>query len=301
MNSIRREQLLRLLNTLLPRRPARIPCPVISRPPLTICQIRHYDKRHYKKQKRALRASRNQENVAFADVMHTFRTYCLGEARPITLHTQLAKPDDASSEKSQRVIHGEVTLPHPIQSGATTASGRILVFARDDAAEKAKQLGAAIVGAEELFPQIQEGLLTFDKVLCMKDMYDLVIREVARYLGPKGLMPTPKKGTVGENLDEMFRTLSLVTKYEADQDNMISVIVGNTSWIDKDVFDNSNSLLQSILQSKPSKTNVSEFIQSIVYSAPRAPGVILPLKPFNLVSESSKKRPSLLAKLGIIV
>ncbi|TPX33205.1 hypothetical protein SmJEL517_g03853 [Synchytrium microbalum] len=299
MNSARRVQVLRILETLIPssgphKRPMCRPIPSAI-----ICQVRYYDKRHYQKQKKALKASRNQDNITFADAMDTFRIYCLGESRPITLHTQLVKAEETTDKP--KLIRGDVTLPHLVEDESKTSTERILVFARGDDAEQAKKLGAAIVGAEDLFPQIQGDLLMFDKVLCTKELFNLVIQNVARHLGPKGLMPSPGKGTVGDDLNVMFKNLSRVTKYEADEDATISVVVGNTSWSDKDLFDNTNIVLQSILVSKPTKTTIPDFIKSIVYAAPRAPGMILPLKPFNLVSDKAKKETSMLQKLGIIV
>lgn len=155
------------------------------------------------------------------------KIYCLGESRAVQAHIQLEK-----GESGSKPVRGEVTLPKQISSSEAAADGSsssgsadksiILVFAKAGPhATLAKQLGAHIVGAEDLIADVLSGnVVKFDKVLSTKEMFPHVIK-IAKLLGPKGLMPSPARGTVSDDIETMMASLKASTKYEMDEDGFI--------------------------------------------------------------------------------
>ncbi|KAJ3007982.1 hypothetical protein HKX48_008829 [Thoreauomyces humboldtii] len=243
-----------------------------SPPPSHVTSVRHYDRKRYLKEKKKLRAQQNQEDVTFPDAVAVFRKYCLGQDKVVSAHVQVPK-----HEEGQRPVRGEVSLPVQVSAEDNSV---ILVFAKGDQADEAKRLGAHIVGAEELIQDIMAEKVQFDKVLATKEMFPQVIK-IARILGPKGLMPSPAKGTVSDDIPAMLNSLRATTKFEVDPDGYIHMEVGRTSWKDDDIFKNMRALLTTILSVRPSKTDAKKYIESINISAKYTAGLKLPLKPFK--------------------
>ena len=160
-------------------------------------------------------------------------------------------------------IRGAVVLPH-----GTGKKVRILVFAKDAKAEEAKAAGADFVGGDELIPKIQnEGWLDFDVVVATPDMMGVVGR-LGRVLGPKGLMPNPKAGTV--TMD--------VTKAINDKTNIIHVPIGKASFTEEQLADNFQTLIDAINKARPSAVK-GQYLKSITLTSTMGPGVkVNPMK-----------------------
>ena len=171
-------------------------------------------------------------------------------------------------------IRGAVVLPH-----GTGKTVRVLVFAKDAKAEEAKAAGAEFVGAEELIPKIQnEGWLDFDVVVATPDMMGVVGR-LGRVLGPKGLMPNPKAGTVTMNVTQAVHDIKAgKIEYRLDKTNIIHVPIGKASFTEEQLSDNFQTLMGAIIKARPA-TLKGQFLKSVVISPTMGPGVkINPVK-----------------------
>ena len=172
--------------------------------------------------------------------------------------------------QADQQIRGAVVLPH-----GTGKKVRVLVFAKDAKAEEAKAAGADFVGAEDLIPKIQnEGWLDFDVVVATPDMMGVVGR-LGRVLGPKGLMPNPKAGTVTMDVTKAVNDIKAgKIEYRLDKTNIIHVPVGKASFTSEQLNDNFQSLMGAINKAKPSSLK-GQYIKSAVLTSTMGPGVKL--------------------------
>ena len=171
-------------------------------------------------------------------------------------------------------IRGAVVLPH-----GTGKKVRILVFAKDAKAEEAKAAGADYVGAEDLIPRIQnEGWFDYDVVVATPDMMGVVGR-LGRVLGPKGLMPNPKAGTVTMDVTKAVHDIKAgKIEYRLDKTNIIHVPVGKASFTEEQLSDNFQTLIDAIVKARPS-TLKGQYLKSVVIAPTMGPGVkINPMK-----------------------
>ena len=167
-------------------------------------------------------------------------------------------------------IRGAVVLPH-----GTGKTVRILVFAKGPKADEAQAAGADFVGAEDLIPKIQnEGWLDFDVVVATPDMMGVVGR-LGRVLGPKGLMPNPKAGTVTMDVTKAIKEIKAgKIEYRLDKTNIIHVPVGKASFTEEQLADNFQTLMDAILKAKPS-TVKGAYFTSVALTSTLGPGVKL--------------------------
>ena len=167
-------------------------------------------------------------------------------------------------------IRGAVVLPH-----GTGKTVRILVFAKGPKADEAQAAGADFVGAEELIPKIQnEGWLDFDVVVATPDMMGVVGR-LGRVLGPKGLMPNPKAGTVTMDVTKAINDIKAgKIEYRLDKTNIIHVPVGKASFTEEQLADNFQTLMDAINKAKPA-TLKGAYIKSATLTSTMGPGVKL--------------------------
>lgn len=165
-------------------------------------------------------------------------------------------------------IRGAVVLPH-----GTGKKVRVLVFAKGDKAEEAAAAGAEFVGAEELIPKIQnEGWLDFDVVVATPDMMGVVGR-LGRVLGPKGLMPNPKAGTVTMDVTKAINDIKAgKIEYRLDKTNIIHVPIGKVSFGQEKLQDNFSTLMSAIIKAKPAAAK-GQYLRSISVSSTMGPGV----------------------------
>ena len=165
-------------------------------------------------------------------------------------------------------IRGAVVLPH-----GTGKKTRILVFAKDAKAEEAKAAGADYVGADELIPKIQnENWFEFDVVVATPDMMGVVGR-LGRVLGPKGLMPNPKAGTVTMDVAKAVQEIKAgKIEYRLDKTNIIHVPVGKASFTEEQLADNFQTLIDAINKAKPAAVK-GQFLKSVTLTSTMGPGV----------------------------
>lgn len=167
-------------------------------------------------------------------------------------------------------IRGAVVLPH-----GTGKKVRILVFAKDAKAEEAKAAGADYVGAEDLIPRIQnENWFDYDVVVATPDMMGVVGR-LGRVLGPKGLMPNPKAGTVTMDVAKAIKEIKAgKIEYRLDKSNIIHVPVGKVSFTEEQLADNFQALMGAVIKARPS-TLKGTFLKSVTMASTMGPGVKL--------------------------
>ena len=171
-------------------------------------------------------------------------------------------------------IRGAVVLPH-----GTGKQVRVLVFAKGAKADEAVAAGAEFVGAEELIPRIQnDGWFDYDVVVATPDMMGVVGR-LGRLLGPKGLMPNPKAGTVTMDVTKAVHDIKAgKIEYRLDKTNIIHVPVGKASFTEEQLSDNFQTLIDAIVKARPS-TLKGQYLKSVVIAPTMGPGVkINPMK-----------------------
>jgi large subunit ribosomal protein L1 len=166
-------------------------------------------------------------------------------------------------------IRGAVVLPH-----GTGKEVRVLVFAKNAKAEEAEAAGAEFVGAEELVSKIQGGWFDFDVVVATPDMMGVVGR-LGRVLGPKGLMPNPKAGTVTMDITKAINDIKAgKIEYRLDKTNIIHVPIGKASFTEEQLSDNFQTLIDAINKAKPAAVK-GQFLKSVTLTSTMGPGVKL--------------------------
>ena len=171
-------------------------------------------------------------------------------------------------------IRGAVVLPH-----GTGKKVRVLVFAKDAKLEEAQAAGADYVGGDELIPKIQnENWFEFDVVVATPDMMGIVGR-LGRTLGPKGLMPNPKAGTVTMDVTKAVNDIKAgKIEYRLDKTNIIHVPIGKASFTEEQLADNFQTLIDAIIKVRPAAVK-GQYLKSVVLTSTMGPGVKLnPMK-----------------------
>ena len=165
-------------------------------------------------------------------------------------------------------IRGAVVLPN-----GTGRTVRVLVFAKNDKLAEAEAAGADHVGGEELIPKIQnDGWLDFDVVVATPDMMGVVGR-LGKVLGPKGLMPNPKAGTVTMDVTKAVNDIKAgKIEYRLDKNNIIHVPIGKASFTEEKLEENFNALMEAIQKAKPS-TLKGTYLKSVTLAPTMGPGV----------------------------
>ena len=165
-------------------------------------------------------------------------------------------------------IRGAVVLPN-----GTGRTVRVLVFAKNDKLAEAEAAGADHVGGEELIPKIQnDGWLDFDVVVATPDMMGVVGR-LGKVLGPKGLMPNPKAGTVTMDVTKAVNDIKAgKIEYRLDKNNIIHVPIGKASFSEEKLEENFNALMEAIVKAKPS-TLKGQYLRSVTLAPTMGPGV----------------------------
>ena len=209
--------------------------------------------------------------------------YEMSDAVALVKKTAFAKFDETievhirtgcDGRHADQQIRGAVVLPH-----GTGKTVRVLVFAKNAKADEAQAAGADYVGAEELIPKIQnEGWLDFDVVVATPDMMGVVGR-LGRVLGPKGLMPNPKAGTVTMDVAKAVKEIKAgKIEYRLDKSNIIHCPVGKASFTDEQLKENFDALMGAIVKARPS-TVKGQFLKSVTLASTMGPGVkVNPMK-----------------------
>ena len=164
-------------------------------------------------------------------------------------------------------VRGAVVLPH-----GTGKTVRVLVFAKGDKVAEAEAAGADFVGGDDLIPRIQGGWFDFDVVVATPDMMGIVGR-LGRVLGPKGLMPNPKAGTVTMDVTKAIKDIKAgKIEYRLDKTNIIHCPVGKASFTEEQLADNFQTLMGAIIKAKPASAK-GTYLKSVTLAATMGPGV----------------------------
>ena len=202
--------------------------------------------------------------------------YEIAEAMTHVCETAKAKFDETvevhirlgvDGRHADQQVRGAIVLPHGI--GKTK---RVLVFAKGPKAEEAEKAGADYVGAEELAQKIQGGWFDFDVVVATPDMMGVVGR-LGKVLGPKGLMPNPKSGTVTMDLEKALAEIKAgKVEYRLDKQNIIHTPIGKASFGVEKLQENFNALLEAVVKAKPAAAK-GQYLKSVTVAATMGPGV----------------------------
>lgn len=206
-------------------------------------------------------------------------TYDVADAVSIVKKSASAKFDETvechirlgvDGRHADQQVRGAVVLPH-----GTGKTVRVLVFAKGTKLDEAQAAGADFVGGEELIPKIQnEGWLDFDVVVATPDMMGVVGR-LGRVLGPKGLMPNPKAGTVTMDVTKAIADIKAgKIEYRLDKANIIHVPIGKASFSEEQLADNFQTLMDAINKAKPSAAK-GQYLRSVTIASTMGPGVKL--------------------------
>ncbi|GAA0707080.1 50S ribosomal protein L1 [Paraclostridium ghonii] len=222
-------------------------------------------------------AKKGKKYVEALNKIDRTRLYDASEALALVAEVATAKFDETveahiklgvDSRHADQQVRGAVVLPH-----GTGKTKRVLVFAKGAKAEEAKNAGADFVGAEELVQKIQgENWFEFDVIVATPDMMGVVGR-LGRVLGPKGLMPNPKSGTVTFDVAKAIDEIKAgKVEYRLDKTNIIHVPVGKVSFGGEKLTENFAALMDAIVKAKPAAAK-GQYLKSVAVTSTMGPGV----------------------------
>lgn len=220
---------------------------------------------------------RGKKYIEKAKLVNRINLYETAEAVELVQKTSGAKFDETveahirlgvDSRHADQQVRGAVVLPH-----GTGKTVRVLVFAKGDKVAEAEAAGADFVGGEELVPKIQnDGWVGFDVVVATPDMMAVVGR-LGRVLGPKGLMPNPKAGTVTMDVTKAVKDIKAgKIEYRLDKTNIIHVPIGKVSFGTEKLLNNFQTLMSAVIKAKPSAAK-GQYLKSVSVSSTMGPGI----------------------------
>ena len=214
---------------------------------------------------------------AVAALVDSEKRYSLEEAMGLVKKTARAKFDETvdlavnlgvDPKQADQMVRGTVVLPH-----GTGKQVRILVFAKGEKDKEARDAGAEYVGAEDLAERIQkEGWTDFDTVVATPDIMGLVGR-LGKVLGPRGLMPNPKTGTVTFDIAKAIKDIRAgKVEYRVEKAGIVHVPVGKASFDEQKLYENAKAVLESIMKLKPSSSK-GKYLRAVGVSTTMGPGI----------------------------
>ena len=220
---------------------------------------------------------RGKKYTEAAKLVDRATQYDVAEAISLVKKTAVAKFDETveahirlgvDGRHADQQVRGAVVLPH-----GTGKTVRVLVFAKGDKVAEAEAAGADFVGGEEPIPRIQnEGWFDFDVVVATPDMMGVVGR-LGRVLGPKGLMPNPKAGTVTMDVTKAVNDIKAgKIEYRLDKANIIHCPVGKASFTEEQLTENFNTLMDAIVKAKPASAK-GTYMKSVTVTSTMGPGI----------------------------
>ena len=220
---------------------------------------------------------RGKKYIEAAKLIDRANLYDAEEAVSLVKKAAVAKFDETveahirlgvDGRHADQQVRGAVVLPH-----GTGKTVKVLVFAKGDKVAEAEAAGADFVGGDELIPKIQnEGWLDFDVVVATPDMMGVVGR-LGRVLGPKGLMPNPKAGTVTMDVAKAVNDIKAgKIEYRLDKTNIIHVPVGKASFTEEQLSENFATLMGAIIKAKPASAK-GQYLRSVTLTSTMGPGV----------------------------
>ncbi|WP_353684211.1 50S ribosomal protein L1 [Thermodesulfovibrio sp. 3907-1M] len=223
--------------------------------------------------------------AAVKEKLDTTREYTLEEAIDFLKENSFTKFDETvemainlgvDPRKSDQVVRSTVVLPH-----GTGKQVRVLVFAKGEKEKEAEQAGADYVGAEDLIEKIQQGWLEFDRAIATPDMMGQV-GKLGKILGPRGLMPNPKLGTVTFDIAKAVKEAKAgKIEYRTDKGGVVHVPIGKLSFDKEKLVENAIAVLKSVIKAKP-PTSKGKYIKKVVLSSTMGPGLKIDISKLKL-------------------
>tara|TARA_B100000459_G_scaffold146043_1_gene111458 strand:+ start:285 stop:983 length:699 start_codon:yes stop_codon:yes gene_type:complete len=203
---------------------------------------------------------------ALAEAVETLKKFPAPKFDPtVTLSFRIG----VDAKKSDQMVRGSVSLPH-----GTGRNVRVVVFAQGEAAKAATDAGADHVGFEDMIKKVQDGFTDFDAAVATPDAMGEV-RKIARVLGPRGLMPNPKTGTVTDDTASAVQAVKAgKVDYKLDKNANISAGIGKASFSEDQLRENAEALIESVVKAKPASAK-GNYIENITIAATMLPGLKL--------------------------
>ena len=234
-------------------------------------------------------AKRSKAYKAAVAKIEEGKLYTPAEAVALAKETSSTKTDatvevalrlSVDPRKADQMVRGTVNLPH-----GTGKTARVVVFAAGPKAAEAEAAGADIVGGDELIAEVEKGMLDFDAAIATPQMMGKVGR-LGRVLGPRGLMPNPKLGTVTMDVAKMVNELKAGrVEYRADRFGICHVAIGKASFEVQQLVENYGALLSEIIRVKPSSAK-GKYVKTVAISSTMGPGIkVDPTKVRNLMED----------------
>jgi large subunit ribosomal protein L1 len=216
------------------------------------------------------------------------RPYTFEEAMPLLQKVKFAKFDETvevamrlgvDPKHADQMVRGTVVLPHGLGK-----SKRVLVIAGADKQKEASEAGADHVGGDDVVEKILGGWMDFDAVVATPDMMRGVGR-LGKVLGPRGLMPNPKTGTVTPNVTQAIKEIKAgKVEFRVDKTGIVHAPLGKTSFPAQNLIDNAHALVDSVVKAKPSAAK-GKYIKSITLSSTMGPGIVIDALHLDVVAK----------------
>jgi len=231
------------------------------------------------------------KNRAKADeIVDRTRKYSVEEAASLVKKAKFAKFDETvdiavrlgvNPKHADQMVRGAIVLPH-----GTGQTVRVLVFARGEKDREAREAGADFVGADDMVAKVNEGFMDFDRVIATPDMMGAV-GKLGKVLGPRGLMPNPKVGTVTFDVSTAVREAKGgKVEYRVEKAGIVHARVGKSSFQEKALAENALAIINALVKAKPS-TAKGTYLRSITLSSTMGPGVRVDPAPFMGTQEEA--------------
>jgi len=233
------------------------------------------------------KVSKNRAKVD--EIVDRTRKYSVEEAASLVKKAKFAKFDETvdiavrlgvNPKHADQMVRGAIVLPH-----GTGQTVRVLVFARGEKDREAREAGADFVGADDMVAKVNEGFMDFDRVIATPDMMGAV-GKLGRVLGPRGLMPNPKVGTVTFDVGAAVRDAKGgKIEYRVEKAGIIHARIGKVSFNEQALTDNATALITALVRQKPS-TAKGTYLRSITVSSTMGPGI--KIDPAHFVSQTEE-------------
>jgi len=234
------------------------------------------------------KVSKNRAKVD--EIVDRTRKYSVEEAASLVKKAKFAKFDETvdiavrlgvNPKHADQMVRGAIVLPH-----GTGQTVRVLVFARGEKDREAREAGADFVGADDMVVKVNEGFMDFDRVIATPDMMGAV-GKLGKVLGPRGLMPNPKVGTVTFDVSTAVREAKGgKVEYRVEKAGIVHARVGKSSFQEKAIAENALAIINALVKAKPS-TAKGTYLRSITLSSTMGPGVRVDPAPFMGTTEEA--------------